>query len=150
MFRGQYQHAIDGKGRTSLPARFREVLSTLADARLIVTTGLDHCLVAYSMESWAAFEAALSSKPSFNSGVKAIRRIYFSAATECDVDKLGRVLLPANLRAHARLDGDVLWCGSGNFMELWNPSDFAALRAELLETVESRAEIERQLAELGL
>ena len=102
------------------------------------------------MESWVAFEQALKSKPSFNAGVKAIRRIYFSAATECDIDKLGRVLLPSNLRTHAALDGEVLWCGSGEFMELWNPGDFAALRSQLLETPESRAAIENELAELGL
>ena len=150
MFRGQHQHAIDGKGRTSLPARFREVLATLTDSRLIVTTGLDPCLVAYSMESWAAFEQALKSKPSFNRSVKAIRRIYFSAATECDVDKLGRILLPSYLRAHARLENDVLWCGSGDFIELWNPEDFAAQRHRLLESPESRAAIEDELSELGL
>lgn len=150
MFRGQFQHAIDGKGRTSLPARFREVLAASADSRLVITTGLDRCLVAYSMAGWQALEQEIASMPKFNPAIKALRRVYFSAAVECDIDKLGRVLLPANLRSHANLDREVLWCGSGEYLELWNPGDFETLRNELLDTPESRAELERALSELGV
>ena len=55
MFRGRYEHAIDGKGRTSLPSRFREVLAGLGDMRVVITTGLDPCLVAYPLKEWQAF-----------------------------------------------------------------------------------------------
>ncbi|MBK7772890.1 MAG: division/cell wall cluster transcriptional repressor MraZ [Sandaracinaceae bacterium] len=95
MFRGRYEHAIDAKGRTSFPAAFREVLNTKGDARLVVTTGLEACLVAYPMSEWLAFEERLAQLPQFDRSVAMLRRIYVSGAVECEVDKVGRLLIPA-------------------------------------------------------
>ncbi|MGB7476940.1 MAG: cell division/cell wall cluster transcriptional repressor MraZ, partial [Polyangiales bacterium] len=63
MFRGRYEHAIDAKGRTSVPSRFREVMTAHGDSQLVLTTGLDSCLVAYPMAEWLAFEKRLSELP---------------------------------------------------------------------------------------
>lgn len=150
MFRGQFQHAIDGKGRTSLPARFREVLAASADSRLVITMSLDRCLVAYPMPVWQEFERRIAAKSQFSSAVKQVRRLYLSAAVECDLDKLGRVLLPAKLRSYGNLEREGLWCGSGEFIELWNPDDFEALREDVLASPEARAALEQELAELGI
>ena len=103
MFRGRYQHAIDTKGRTSVPARFREALTALGDSKLVVTTGLDACLVAYPMSEWVEFERRLSELPQFDANVAVLKRIYVSGAVECDFDKVGRLLIPAGLRKHAGL-----------------------------------------------
>jgi MraZ protein len=102
LFRGRYEHAIDAKGRTSFPAAFREVLNTKGDARLVVTTGLEACLVAYPMSEWLAFEERLAQLPQFDRSVAMLRRIYVSGAVECEVDKVGRLLIPAGLRKHAQ------------------------------------------------
>ena len=59
MFRGRYEHAIDGKGRTSLPSRFRDVLVATGDLRIVITTGLEPCLVAYPLPEWASFEEVI-------------------------------------------------------------------------------------------
>ena len=75
MFRGRYEHAIDKKGRTSLPARFREVLSAAGESRLVITSGLEPCLVAYSMSEWLAFEERLSALPQFDPSVAMLRRM---------------------------------------------------------------------------
>ena len=150
VFRGQYEHAIDGKGRTSVPSRFREVLTSADDRRLVVTTGLDPCLVAYPMKEWMAFEDRLSQLPRFDPSVAMIRRIYVSGAVEVDIDKLGRVLIPSNLRGYAGLERDALWAGMGRHLELWSKSRFEELRAAALDDPDRRQQMAARLAELGL
>lgn len=150
MFRGQYEHAIDGKGRTSVPSRFREVLASRSEPRLVLTTGLDPCLVAYPMREWEAFEERLGQLPRFDKSVAMIRRIYVSSAVEVEVDKLGRVLIPAPLRAYAAFERNALWAGMGHHLELWSKERFDALRAEVLDDADARLAMAHRLAELGL
>ncbi|MFT5355393.1 MAG: MraZ protein [Polyangiales bacterium] len=150
LFRGRYEHAIDKKGRTSLPAKFREVLGASGDSRLILTSGLEPCVVAYPMQEWLAFEERLASLPRFDPSVAMIRRIYVSGAVECEPDKMGRVLIPASLRKHARLERDALWAGMGHHAELWSSERFDALRASVLEDDDKRQAMAERLAELGL
>ncbi len=150
MFRGRYEHAIDAKGRTSLPSRFREVLAAGGESKLVLTTGLDPCLVAYPMSEWMAFEDRLSHLPQFDPNVAMLRRIYVSGAVECDLDKLGRLLIPATLRDHARLEREALWAGMGRHIELWAKPHFEGMRDAVLADEDKRAEMARRLAELGL
>lgn len=150
MFRGRYEHSIDAKGRTSVPSRFREVMTAQGDAKLVLTTGLDTCLVAYPMAEWLAFEQRLSELPRFDADVVMLKRIYVSGAVECEVDKVGRLLIPAPLRKHAHLRRDALWAGMGSYIELWAKERFEDLRKGVLGDEERRLEIARRLAELGL
>lgn len=150
MFRGQHQHAIDAKGRTSLPARFREVLATAADSRLMITTALDRYLVAYTMQAWLDFEQQLDAQPQFDKAVTRIRRVYIGGSAECEVDKMGRVLLPQRLRDWAKLDRELLWVGVGKRIEVWQPEAYAAEFDDIVESDEKRAAVEQRLAELGL
>ncbi|AGP32213.1 MULTISPECIES: division/cell wall cluster transcriptional repressor MraZ [Sorangium] len=120
MFRGHFEHAIDAKGRTSLPSRFRDVLAAANDLRMVITPALfDPCLHAYPMKAWEELEAKIAALPQFDSNVVAFRRRYLSAAVECDLDKQGRILIPPSLREHASLTKDVLWAGMGQTIELW-------------------------------
>ena len=150
MFRGRYEHSIDAKGRTSVPSRFREVMTAQGDSKLVVTTGLDTCLVAYPMAEWLAFERRLSELPQFDADVVTLKRIYVSGAVECEVDKVGRLLIPAALRKHARLHRDALWAGMGSYIELWAKETFEDLRKEVLSDEDRRFGIAKRLAELGL
>ncbi len=150
MFRGHYEHAIDGKGRTSVPSRFREVLGADGEERLVITTGLDPCLVAYPMKEWTLFEERLSALPRFDPSVAMIRRIYVSGAVEIDIDKLGRILIPSGLRDYAGLERNALWAGMGKHLELWAKDRFDSLRASVLDDPAQRADMARRLAELGL
>ena len=150
MFRGRYEHTIDTKGRTSLPARFREVIGGQADGRLVLTTGLDSCLLAYPMLEWVAFEERLAALPQFDADVVMLKRIYVSGAVECEIDKVGRLLIPAALRKHARLQRDALWAGMGRYVELWAKEHFEELRKNVLADDERRQSIARRVAELGL
>jgi MraZ protein len=121
MFRGQFEHAIDAKGRTSLPSRFRDALTAANDLRFVLTRALpgDRCLHLYPMKAWEELEEKVAAMPQFDPNVVAFRRLYLSAAVECEVDKQGRVLIPPGLREHAELDKDVLWAGMGRTAELW-------------------------------
>lgn len=150
MLRGRYEHAVDEKGRTSVPARFREAMSANGDSHLVLTTGLDPCLVAYPMREWLAFEERLSKLPQFDASVAMLRRIYVSSAVECEVDKHGRILVPASLRKHAALSRDALWAGMGRHAEIWSSERFESLRDGALEDPAQREAIAKRLAELGL
>lgn len=147
MFRGRYEHTIDAKGRTSLPARYRDTLAALGQRHIIITSGLDPCLVAYTMPEWSAFEERLAKLPQFDRAVQKLRRIYVSGAVECEVDDSGRVLVPSTLREHAHLKKEVLWAGSGKYAELWDKDSW---KSHFETNEDERRDIASRLAELGL
>lgn len=150
MFRGRYEHAIDAKGRTSFPSRFREILTAKGDSHLVITTGLDPCLVAYPVQEWDQFEERLSRLSQFDETVATLRRLYVSGASECEFDKLGRILIPVSLRQHASLKREVVWAGMGRNLEVWSKSRFEKIRTDALKDENKRREMARHLAELGL
>ena len=121
MFRGQYSHAIDAQGRTSLPSRFREVLAASGDTRPIVTRSpIDPaCLQLYPQRAWEELEAQIASMPRFKPEVVMLRRLHISPAVECDLDKQGRILVPPSLREYAGLVKEVVWAGMGTHAEIW-------------------------------
>ncbi|HEX9294182.1 MAG TPA: division/cell wall cluster transcriptional repressor MraZ [Polyangiaceae bacterium] len=145
MFRGHFEHAIDAKGRTSLPSRFRDVLAATGDERMVLTPSpFDACLHLFPMKAWEEFEAKIAALPQFEPNVIKLRRLYVSAAVECEVDKHGRVLVPNSLREHAMLQKDVLWAGMGQMVELWAREKWNEVQAM---TAEERASFRRAVAE---
>lgn len=150
MFRGRYEHAIDSKGRTSLPSRFREVLAGHDDGRVIMTSALEPCVVVYPLGEWRAFEEQIGALSQFDEAVEMLRRIYVSGAVECEVDKLGRVLVPQTLRDHAGLQRELIWAGMGKRIELWDKARYQGLRDAVLADPDKRQAMKRRLAELGL
>ena len=133
-FRGLFEHSIDGKGRTSVPARFRDVLVQSYSEKLVVTFGFtddpgEKFLGIYPLKNWEQIEAALAARNQSEAGVKEIYRTYVANAFELEVDKLGRVLLPNNLRSHAELTKDVVWVGQGKRMHLWSKSNWAKVQS---------------------
>jgi len=125
MFRGQFPHTIDSKGRVSLPSRFRELVTVNGDLRLIITPApFDRCLHAYPMSEWEEFERKIAELSRMDQHVVRFRRLYVSAATECELDKAGRILIPNHLRDKVELTKDVLWAGMGKTMELWSQPEW--------------------------
>src|SRR5579859_2510860 len=124
MFRGRHEHTIDAKGRTSVPARYRDALDAVGERRVVLTSALDPCLVAYTLPEWTAFEERLAKLPQFDRAVQKLKRIYVSGAVEREIDELGRILIPPELREHARLRKEVLWAGSGRYAELWDKEEW--------------------------
>ncbi len=123
MFLGTYEHTLDDKGRISLPARFREVLSANGDSRLILTTNVDpagRCLVAYPVHEWQAFQQRMADLPQFDENVIRLKRLHIAGAAECATDKQGRILVPPPLRDYANLAGPVIFAGLGTSIEVWD------------------------------
>jgi MraZ protein len=147
-FRGLFEHTIDAKGRTSVPARFREVLAANYGERLIVTTAFDRCLHVLPLKNWEAIEAKLGQRSSAEPGVKQIYRTYVANATEVDVDKLGRVLLTPHLRTWAGLEKEVVWVGQIKHIELWSKAGWEKASAEALSE-QYGADVARVFAEIG-
>lgn len=146
MFRGRFDYSIDDKGRVSLPAKFREVLSTNYDERLIVTT-FDQCLWAYPLTEWQAIEEKIAALPQFKSQVKALQRVFVSGAAECPLDKQGRIILPPNLREYGGLKKDVVFVGMTKRIEIWSKERWEAVFNESQSLIESATD---DLADLGL
>jgi MraZ protein len=130
MFRGQFVHSIDAKGRVSLPARFRDALMADGDSRFIVTPApFDPCLHVYPLRAWEEFEHKMSELPRLDPNIVRFRRLYVSAAIECELDRAGRVLVPPHLREKAALGKDALWAGMGRNIELWSKERWDAALA---------------------
>ena len=115
LFYGEYLHSIDIKGRLIVPAKFRDGLGD----KFIVTKGLDNCLFAYSPEEWENFEEKLRGLPFTDKDVRAFVRFFFAGATECEVDKQGRINIPQNLREYAGLSKEVYVIGVSARVEIW-------------------------------
>lgn len=115
MFMGEYQHSMDAKGRVIIPAKFRESLGE----KFVATRGLDNCLFVYPMHEWSILEKKLTSLPLTSKNARTFVRFFFSGATESDLDKQGRVSIPANLRNYADLEKNIVIIGLANRIELW-------------------------------
>lgn len=147
MFRGRYPYASDSKGRLSIPSKFREVLSAdFHDERLVITN-FDNCLWAYPVAEWVKIEEKVAALPQFKEEVKALQRFFISAATECPIDKAGRILIPPTLRDYAGIQRDVVIVGMVRRIEIW-----AAERWKpVFEDAQSRLlSLGDKLADLGL
>jgi len=82
--------------------------------------------------------------------LKLLRRHYVGGAIECEIDKLGRLLLPSELREWGALERGVLWVGVGKRIELWDPARFRAENAVDINKPDSFAEMKARMTELGL
>lgn len=130
MFRGRFEHTIDKKGRLSIPSRFREVLGEGEDSRLVVTY-YDQCLSVYPYKEWKILEDKVEQLPAFSRDTRDFLRFFYSRAVDCPIDKLGRILLPQNLRESAMLDRDVVILGTLKRMEIWSKKLWEAAEARV-------------------
>lgn len=129
-FKGGPVLTLDGKGRITVPARYRDVLMTAVEGRMVVSKNPAGCLSLYPQPVWDRFETDLIALPESRN---ALRRLYLGSATEVQIDGSSRVLLPPELREWAGLERDVIFMGMGNSFELWDKARYAAQEARLLE-----------------
>ncbi len=118
---GAYRHAIDDKGRLTLPARIRDALGSA----FVVTKGLDNCLFMYPAPEWEALDAKLRALPLTNREARQFVRVFYAGASECRCDAQGRVLLPAVLREYAGLEREGVVVGVSTRVEVWKPEAWA-------------------------
>ena len=120
MYKGDYVHTIDEKGRIISPAKFREQLGS----GFVITKGLDRCLWLLDAESWNKLEYKLRGMDVMKGAGRQLQRHFSASAIDGETDKQGRILLPPSLRTYAQLDKEVLVCGMINRIEIWNKSLF--------------------------
>ena len=116
MFMGTYQNSIDAKYRMIVPAKFREELGD----KVVFTLGIDKCLYLYSMEEWGKFVEKLSMLPISDTKARKFSRSFTANAEDCEVDKQGRVTLPASLRDKVDIVKELTTVGCLNRIEIWS------------------------------
>jgi len=140
MLLGEYEHTIDDKNRLTLPAKFR---AEFGDG-IVVTRGLDGCLYAYTRADWEKLvENQLGSLSPLSREGRVMLRYFFSAATEAELDRQGRVMIPGALSESAGLGREVVVAGVYDHLEIW---DRATWRAQLKEVEGSAEHVAERLA----
>jgi MraZ protein len=140
-FLGLYDHTIDDKGRLAIPARFRADLSD----GLYLTAGVDRCLQILTSQTWQAEVEAIRQLPQLHAAARQAQRNLFAMATHLVPDKLGRIVVPQNLRSYAGLGNDVVIAGVYDRVEIWDREAWSQVRQDF---VENGVEQIQQLSEL--
>ncbi len=143
MLLGEYNHTIDDKSRIIVPSKFRDDLGS----SFILTKGLDNCLFIYSIAEWQTFEAKLKALPLTNQNARVFTRFFAAGATECQLDKQGRIVIPANLKEYAELTKDVVVIGVSTRAEIWDKEKWNNYTSEDNITLE---EVASQMSDLGI
>lgn len=136
MFLGKYQHSLDVKGRVTIPSKLRDQLGE----RFIATRGLDNCIFLYSLDEWRTIEDKLRTLPGTRADVRAFMRKFLSAASELELDKQGRTVLPSNLREYADIFEDIIIIGVHTRVEIWSCDKWDAYDEGTDATYETVAE----------
>ena len=143
MFKGEYNHSIDDKGRIILPAKLREELGT----KVVISRGIDPCLYIYTKDEWEKFEEKLAALSLLNPRSRMMQEYFSSGGVDCDLDKQGRIVIPPN---HRKVFGDckdMTLIGAGRRIEIWSEPAWKEHISRISDDLESLTE---ELAELGV
>ncbi|MEK7747992.1 MAG: division/cell wall cluster transcriptional repressor MraZ [Nitrospirota bacterium] len=125
---GRHDHTIDATGRLSIPSKFRDYLTLYSEGRVVMATShVDSCITAYTLSEWDVITKRFAQKIESSSAdaegfleMKDFLRLFYAGAVDCSLDKQGRILLPAHLRAHAVLDKETVLIGCVKSIEIWD------------------------------
>jgi len=147
-FSGKYYYAVDPKGRIIIPAPFREIITTNYSPKLYITNApFDKCLYIYPMEEWNKLQEQVRTKPRSDEAIRFFLRRVIASAVETEMDKQGRVLVPAALREDASINSNVVMAGQIERIELWDRNEWDSL---FDPTKIDRKTVEEKLASYGL
>ena len=116
MFIGEYQHSLDTKNRITVPSKLRNELGN----KFVITKGLDGCLYAYPLDEWHKLEEKLKNLPLTNKDARAFVRFFFAGASEVEIDKQFRILIPQNLKEYAAIEKEIVSIGVLTRVEIWS------------------------------
>lgn len=143
MFIGEYQHALDDKGRLAVPIKFRADLKGGA----VVTKGLDNCLFLYTKKAWQELAEKIAKLPVSRANTRAFSRLMLAGAMDVDIDSQGRMLLPDYLRQYSGIKKQVVVAGLYNRIELWDSTKWSTYKRG---TEKASGDIAEALGELGV
>jgi MraZ protein len=142
MLIGEYRHTIDSKKRIAVPAAFRKELGK----KIILTRGLDNCLVVYPVASWQKFTAKLDTLSHGQADARSFNRFIFGGAVETEIDSLGRILVPDFLKEFAGLKNKLVVAGINERVEIWDEKHWK----EYTDRIEKQADaLAEKLGEIG-
>lgn len=117
LFLGEYDHSLDERGRVTLPKKIR---TEIEERELILAKGFDPCIFGFDKNSWEKEAAKHLETPVTDEDGRKLRRYLFSTAQKVEIDKLGRILMPAQLKEYASIGRDVIIIGAGDHFEVWD------------------------------
>lgn len=140
MFYGEYEHALDRKGRLIIPSKFRDALKEHYIEQFFITRGLEKCLFMFAGDEWRLQEQKFKSMPFTKAEYRRFNRLYFSGASELIPDKQGRILVPSYLKEYAGIKRDVFIIGVSNRIEIWSREGWKEYYSVSKEAFEEVAE----------
>lgn len=143
MFIGEFTATIDDKGRISIPAKFRTQLKS----KVVITRGLDNSLFLYTLDEWKKLAEKLASLPISTANTRAFSRLMLAGAMDCDIDKQGRIILPAYLKQFAKISKKLVFAGLYSRVEIWSEELWEKYKSQTEKQSNSIAE---QLGSLGV
>ena len=143
MFIGEFRHTIDPKKRLAIPSKFRAHLGE----RAVLTRGIDNCLILYPLEEWEKIAEKLSNLPVSKGDARGFARIMLAGATDVELDRLGRILVPDYLKAYGMFERNVVVIGLYNRIEIWGAERWDDYQKNIEKEVGNMAE---RLNELGI
>ncbi len=117
VFLGEFSHSLDDRGRLSLPKKIREELESV---EIVLTRGFEACIFGYQKSTWLNDTKIQLEIPVFEERGRNLRRFTFSGAVPAEIDKLGRVLIPGNLKEYSGIKNEVMVIGAGDHFEIWD------------------------------
>ena len=148
-FRGSFSHSVDTKGRVSLPADFRKILSERKEESVVVTNYISQgsrCLEGFGVQAWEIFECKLRERSRFSAKLQQLENFYLARASELPIDRSGRVLIPEHLRHYASLNKEVTFTASIHGFRIWDSRVwqviFESTESELLKNPELFSDVD--------
>jgi MraZ protein len=124
-----YEHTLDEKGRLAIPAKLRDKLGDT----VILTIGSGACILGYPLSEWESVEEGLTDLSATREDDVDFLRSIYAQAVDCEIDKQGRILLPARLRDYAQIKDNVVIAGVGRWLEIWSRENWQVEQARLAE-----------------
>lgn len=146
VFRGEYQHNIDEKGRIIFPSRFREQFADEHDNRMVITKW-DGYLMVFPFDEWRIIEEKVSHQSILRKEIRSFQRFFMSGAVDCNLDGQGRVLIPPALRDYAKLEKEIVLLGMIKVVEIWSKD---RLDEAMKKAGDDIAQFSNYMADLGI
>jgi MraZ protein len=127
---GTFNRVLDEKLRIAIPSRLRDALPCPSGGGLFVTPGTDNCLTLYAEAAFQRLGERLAQSPPTRQDVRAFSRLFYGQAQYVELDRQGRIRIPAELAMLAKLQKEIVLIGVQDYLEIWDLSAWQSYVAE--------------------